>query len=148
MIGFFCLCVISCRDILLSCCHCPPKSPGAVADSWALQGCASRTGGSGWGQKDSYSLRCCGSSSGCSCAEVSANCLDQKSNQAGLGPVNTSAHWDPSGKISFEVPLKQGQKLLKYTDLVLYSVSFWVEECIIIFQDYRLYGSPGYISRQ
>ena len=46
------------------------------------------------------------------------------------------------------MPLKQGQKLLKYTDPVLYSVSFWVEECIVIFQDYQLYGNPGYISRQ
>ena len=43
------------------------------------------------------------------------------------------------------MPLKQGQKLLKYTDLVLYSVSFWVEECIIIFQDYRLYGSQPWL---
>lgn len=43
------------------------------------------------------------------------------------------------------MPLKQGQKLLKYTDPVLYSVSFWVEECIIIFQDYRLYGSQPWL---
>ena len=105
MIGSSCSWAGISRDILPSRRHCPHEFPGAVAGSVVQQGCADRAGGSGWAQRDSCPLRCCGCSSGYSCAGVSATSLvpQHRANRYQRG------HWDLSGNgDSLQVPLRGG----------------------------------------
>ena len=107
LIGSSCSWVGICRDILPSHRRCPRESAGAVAGSGAQQGCASRAGGSGWGWRHSCPLGCCGCSSGCSCAGVSADSLVSQPRASRY----QQGHRDPfRNGVSFQAPLRQGSE--------------------------------------
>ena len=135
MIGSSCSWAGISRDILPSHRHCPHEPPGAVAGSVAQQGCAGRAGGSGWAQRDSCPLRCCGCSSGYSCAGVSAISLVPQHRASGY----LRGHWDLSGNgDSLQVLLRRGAEGAQVPG----TCAHWVGETIISFSSFCCLGQP------